>query len=83
MWKLENFSAIQKFREIIFGELQPSKTTILTILVVLNLDFGEFLQFFRAEIFQNHILEPQKLSIIQLLVAPKYDFGKSAVREIA
>ena len=38
-----------------------SKTAILTILVALNSDFDEFLQFLRTEIYQKSNSEPLKL----------------------
>ena len=47
-----DFSITQILREINFGDTRSAKSAILTHLEALNIDFYEFLQFLKAEIYQ-------------------------------
>ena len=71
-----DFPTTQILREINFGKLKISKTAILIILVALNFDFCEIMQFLELQIFQNHILELPKVVLLTIFEALKYDFGK-------
>ena len=51
--------------------LKTSKTAILTILETLNFEFGEFAQFFIAEIHLYKNSEPLDVSIWLLLISRK------------
>jgi len=59
VWKFQDFSITQILREINFGESGSAKSAILTHLDALNLDYYEFLHFWKAEIDQiNNIQSP-------------------------
>ena len=52
MLKLRDFSVTQILREINFWDSKNAKLAILTHLEALNFDFHEFLQFYKADIYQ-------------------------------
>ena len=62
VWKLHHYSAIQIFREINFGSLRVLNSSIFTVLVELNYDFGRFQPKICAKIQQNYSFGSSKLS---------------------
>ena len=53
MWKFQDFSATQIFREIHFCDFRKPNIAILAHLKALNFDFYEFLQFPKTDIDPN------------------------------
>ena len=52
VWKFHNFAINKTLREIDFGDSTSAKSAILSHFEPLNLDFHEFLHFWKAEIHQ-------------------------------
>ena len=77
VWKFQNFSAIQIFRETIFEVSNRSKTAIFEVSEALNLTFSKLQA---SKIAKNHQIltsEPQKYEkcqFLHLLGIPKIDF---------
>ena len=74
MWKFHEFSITQNLHEIKFGDSRSAKSTILTHLEALNLDFYEFLHFLKAKINKiNKIQSPKKdkTAVLAILNSPK------------
>ena len=51
--KMTNFLPLRFYVKSFFDDFKVSKTAILTILEALNVDFGKFLNFLKAEIYQT------------------------------
>ena len=49
--EVTTYTATQILREITFGELKRLKVCFLAILEVIDFDFGEYVQFFKAQIY--------------------------------
>ena len=67
MWKFNDITATQILCEINYGDLEPPKTAILTILSVLNFEFLEIVDILKCEVPKNRNSKPQKLLKWQLL----------------
>ena len=50
---MTNFLPLTFYVKSFFDDFKVSKTAILTILEAVNVDFGKFLYFLKAEIYQN------------------------------
>ena len=50
VWKFHDFSITQILHELYFGDSRSAKSTILTQFEALNLDFYDFLNFWKVEI---------------------------------
>ena len=79
MLKLDNFTAAQILREIKFWQIQ----TFLAILNVLNIDIGNFEQFFKSQIYQNSKLEVSEIvkmaifviQVLSKLISHKFEYN--------
>ena len=59
VWKFHSISITQNLREVDFGDYRSTKSTILTNLEALNIEFFLILHFLKAEGYQcNKIQNP-------------------------
>ena len=69
----KNFCHFRFYVKSLFDDFKVSKTAILTILETLDVDFGKFLHFLRAEIYQNQksrASKTAKMTDFELLYSP-------------
>ena len=76
-WTLISICINQIFIEIYFEDSRSAKSSILTHLEALNLEFSEFLHFLKADIHQKTKLKLQKLVVSAVLDSPKLIHVKS------
>jgi len=84
MWKLQNFSATQIWREIKVCEFGASIIVILTLFEALDFDFYEFLFIVKAEMNQKskfRVFKITKMEFLELLVSQKLISRKIWVTE--
>ena len=71
---MTNFLPLRFYVKSFFDDFRVSKTAILTILEALNVDFGKFLHFLKAKIYQNkksRASKTVKMVDFELLDSPK------------
>ena len=71
---MTKFLPLRFYVKSLFNDFRVSKTAILTILEALNVDFGKFLNFLKAEIYQNQksrASKTAKMADFELLDSPQ------------
>ena len=78
VWNFCNFYANQIFRlKSILTNFKVSKTAIWTNLEALNFEFSEFVQFLKAQFYQNsksRVCKTFKMAVFETQILPKIDF---------